>query len=110
MHSRAALKPVTKRASVSDVIPKPDGAELRPGKNRRVIPRVAVIDSLRRAHFAAQISVDPIGANTWTDLVGTGKTHKLIGYASGTVLWVHFAATFGHRRSDWCEAVRIVMP
>ena len=44
---------------------------------------MSVHDTLKRKHFAAQVSMDQA---TWTDLVGQGKTRRLSGYAAGSTL------------------------
>jgi hypothetical protein len=58
--------------------------------------------------FAAQVSPDPIG--TWTSLPGSGKSRKLSGYATGTKLWVQFAAVRRGVQSAWCTPVLVTIP
>jgi hypothetical protein len=58
--------------------------------------------------FAAQASPDPIG--TWTALPGSGKSRKLTGYASGTKLWVQFAAVRHGVQSAWSTPVLVTIP
>ncbi len=60
--------------------------------------------------FAAEVSTDPIGAGTWSSLPGTGKQRKLAGYASGTKLWVHFAAVRFGMQSAWSVPVLVTIP
>ena len=58
--------------------------------------------------FAAQVSPDPIG--TWAVLPGSGKSRKLAGYATGTKLWVQFAAVRHGVQSGWCTPVLVTIP
>jgi hypothetical protein len=57
----------------------------------------------------AEVSTDPIGAGTWTLLPGSGKQRKLSGYASGTKLWVRFAAVRYGQMSDWSVPVLLTV-
>jgi hypothetical protein len=59
--------------------------------------------------FAAEVSTDPIGPATWTSLPGAGKQRKLTG-ATGTRLWVRFAAVRYGMQSDWCTPVLVTLP
>jgi len=73
--------------------------------------RVAVAQPGRLpGHFAAEVSTDPPGANTWVVLPGSGKQRKLSGYATGTRLWVRFAAVRYGMQSDWCTPVLVTIP
>jgi hypothetical protein len=87
----------------------PEAILVRPGKERGKV-RVAVQGKGYLGQFAAQISPDPIGANTWTSLPGTGKTRQLSGYASGTKLWVQFATVRWGLQSAWCPPVMVLIP
>jgi hypothetical protein len=60
--------------------------------------------------FAAEVSPDPIGSGPWTALPGTGKSRKLLGYASGTKLWVRFAAVRRGQQSAWSTPVLVTIP
>jgi hypothetical protein len=63
-----------------------------------------------RRQYAAEWSMDPIGANTWAPLgVGHGKTRTVTG-ASGTKVWVRFATIRGQLQSDWCTPVLVTIP
>jgi hypothetical protein len=72
--------------------------------------RVAVALPGYQGQFAAEVSTDPPGANTWTVLPGSGKQRKLSGYASGTRLWVRLAAVRYGLQSDWCTPVLVTIP
>jgi hypothetical protein len=56
------------------------------------------------------MSTDPIGAATWQTLPGTGKQRRLSGYASGTRLWVRFAAVRYGVQGPWCNPVLVTIP
>jgi hypothetical protein len=60
--------------------------------------------------FAAEVSTDPFGAATWVSLPGSGKQRKLSGYATGTKLWVHFAAIRFGQQSAWSVPVLVIIP
>ena len=60
--------------------------------------------------FAAEISTDPFGAATWQALPGSGKQRRLSGYASGTRLWVRFAAVRYGQQGPWCTPVLVTIP
>jgi hypothetical protein len=87
----------------------PEALLVRPGREHGK-SRVAVQGKGYLGHFAAQVSTDPIGATTWTSLPGTGKERQLAGYASGTKLWVQFAAVRWGLQSAWCTPVMIIIP
>jgi hypothetical protein len=59
---------------------------------------------------AAEVSPDPVGANTWQPLPGSGKQRKLKGYASGTRLWVRFAPVRFGQQGAWCTPVLVTIP
>ncbi len=59
--------------------------------------------------YVAEWSPDPIGANTWTSLPGTGKSRTITG-ASGTKVWVQFARVRGQLQSAWCTPVLVTIP
>lgn len=62
-----------------------------------------------KGRYAAQWSPDPMGANTWAALPGTGKSRTITG-ASGTRVWVQFARVRGQLQSAWSAPVLIVLP
>jgi hypothetical protein len=70
--------------------------------------RVMVQGSGYLGHFAAEMSLDPIG--TWTSLPGTGKERRLSGFASGTKVWVHFATLKWGLQSAWSAPVLVIIP
>jgi hypothetical protein len=90
--------------------PQPPAALLvKTGRMRRQ----AIVTVAARGYqgqFAAQVSPDPIGNGTWTVLPGSGKSRKLTGYASGTRLWVQFAAVRRGVQSAWCTPVLVTIP
>lgn len=61
----------------------------------------------KRRHYDAEMCL--YGSDTWTRLVGTGKTHTIKG-PSGTQVWVHFATVRGELQSAWCTAVLVTIP
>jgi hypothetical protein len=75
------------------------------GQFRSVIQGVPGIQT-----FKTQISLDAVNPSTWSDVEGHGKTHTFRGYASGTHLWLRFAATRGQRTSDWSLPVLVIVP
>ena len=95
--------------SKGDPIAAPDGVKVKASKTHGSFA-VTAYDLRKRIHFAAQISVDPIGPNTWTDLPGNGKRRKLRGYPSGTLVWVRFAALRGQTRGLWGTPVSVNVP
>jgi hypothetical protein len=72
--------------------------------------RVLVAGKGKLGTFVAQASTDPIGSGTWWSLPGIGKQRKLSGYASGTRLWVQFAAVRFGMQSAWSVPVLVIMP
>jgi hypothetical protein len=61
-----------------------------------------------RLGYVAEWSPDPIG--TWTPLgVGHGKTRVVTG-ASGTKIWVRFAAVRGTTQSEWSTPTLLTIP
>ena len=62
-----------------------------------------------RRHYVVQWSLDPVGPNTWSTLVGTGKSRTLTG-ASGTHVWVRYATVRGQIQSDWGTPVLVTIP
>jgi hypothetical protein len=62
-----------------------------------------------KGKYRAEMSLDPIGPNTWAPLVGNGKQRKIVA-ASGTKVWVRFAKVHGAFQSDWSTPVLIVIP
>jgi len=73
------------------------------GKARVVVQGVGYL-----GHFVAQVSNDPIGV--FTALPGNGKERRLSGYASGTKLWVQFAAVRWGLQSAWSVPVLVTIP
>jgi hypothetical protein len=61
-----------------------------------------------RLGYVAESSPDPIG--TWTPLgVGHGKTRVVTG-ATGTKIWVRFAAVRGTTQSEWSTPTLLTIP
>jgi hypothetical protein len=61
-----------------------------------------------RLDYVAEWSPDPIG--TWSQLgTGLGKTRLVTG-ASGTKIWVRFAALRGQAQSEWSTPVLVSIP
>jgi hypothetical protein len=63
-----------------------------------------------RGTTVAEVSPDPITATSWTLMPGAGKQRKLSGYASGTRLWVRFAAVKYGQQSAWSTPVMLTIP
>jgi hypothetical protein len=63
-----------------------------------------------RGTTVAELSTDPIGPASWVLLPGSGKQRKLSGYASGTRLWVRFAAVKYGQQSAWSTPVLLTIP
>ena len=72
--------------------------------------RVAVQGNGNLGTFVAEVSPDPVGPSTWSPLPGTGKERRLSGYATGTKLWVHFAAVRWGMQSAWSVPVLLIIP
>jgi hypothetical protein len=72
--------------------------------------RVAVQGKGYLGPHVAEVSSEPVGPTTWSTLPGTGKERKLSGYASGTKLWVRFAAVRFGMQSDWSAPALVVIP
>jgi hypothetical protein len=71
------------------------------GKARVSVP------AANRGRFLAEMATDPAGP--WSSLPGTGRQRKLAG-ASGTKIWVRFAAVRYGMQSDWCTPVLVTLP
>jgi hypothetical protein len=97
------------------VIPKlspavPTSFKLRPPKHLKGYLDISVDEPAgTRGKYAAQWSPDPVGAGTWSDLPGTGKSRRVTG-ASGTKVWVRFARVRGQSQSDWSAPQLVVIP
>jgi hypothetical protein len=74
--------------------------------------RVAVDETgMPRGRYVAQRSFgDPDREDTWSDLPGVGKERRLSGYASGTWIWVRFAAVRFGMQSAWSAPTLVVIP
>lgn len=60
--------------------------------------------------YKTQICLDPTNPTNWVDVEGHGQTHTFKGYASGTHLWLRFAATRGQKTSDWSTPILVIVP
>ena len=99
---------VREPTALADALAAPDGVRVK-GSRAKGRATVTARDLRGRKHFAAQISPDPITANSWTDLPGNGKRRKLVGYTSGAVMWVRFAALRGQERGTWGTPVSVII-
>jgi hypothetical protein len=72
--------------------------------------RVSVQGKGYVGHFAAEMSLAAVTPAAWSALPGTGKERRLTGYASGTQIWVHFAAVRFGMQSDWSVPVLVTIP
>jgi hypothetical protein len=61
----------------------------------------------KRRHY--EVEICPYGADTWTRLIGHGKTRTVKG-ASGDQFWVRFATVRGDVQSEWCTPVLVTIP
>jgi hypothetical protein len=62
-----------------------------------------------RIRWAVQMSPDPVGANTWTEVYGVGKSRKITG-PSGSKVWVRFAMLRRGVPSAWGTPVLVTIP
>jgi hypothetical protein len=104
-----AFTPRGGRVPAPALVP-PDSIDIKMGKKGHGKVKVAAheIGSTRRK-YAAQMSPDPIGASTWANLPGAGKSRWLTG-KSGTSAWVRFALMYGQAQSDWSAPVLVTFP
>jgi len=72
--------------------------------------RVAVQGKGYLGHFAAEASLKPVAPSAWSTLPGTGKQRNLSGYASGTKVWVRFAAIKFGMQSAWSVPSLVTIP
>ena len=72
--------------------------------------RVSVQGTGYRGRYVAEVSPDPAGDGTWSPLPGTGHARRLVGYASGTKLWVRFATVRFAMQSEWSTPVLVTIP
>ena len=70
--------------------------------------RVSVPGKGYQGKFVAEVAQSPTGP--WSSLPGAGKSRQLSGYASGTQLWVHFAAIRYGLQGPWGTAVLVTIP
>jgi hypothetical protein len=61
------------------------------------------------AQWAVEMSTDPIGANTWVTVHGTGKS-RVISAPSGSKVWVRYAMVRGQQQSAWGEPQLVTIP
>jgi hypothetical protein len=99
--------PVVKKVVPPDV---PAGIDTIQKKGHGAV-KVAVHETgSTHGQYVAQFSPDPYGPTTWAALgTGLGRTRLVTG-ASGTKVWVRFAAVRGQLQSDWCTPVLVTIP
>ena len=101
---------VREPSSKADLLVAPDWVDATSSRTHGRFT-VTVRDALHRVHFAAQMSLEPIGPSTWIDLPGIGRRRKVVsGYPPGTRVWVRFAALLGQDRGAWGPPVSVVVP
>jgi hypothetical protein len=88
---------------------RPDAPVVVATMTKRTRVMRASVAGKTRGNFVAEASTDATPA-TWVALVGTGRSRKLAGYASGTKVWVRFAQVRYGLQSDWSAAVLVVIP
>jgi hypothetical protein len=104
-----AFTPRGARPPAPPLVP-PDSLDIKMGKKGHGKVKVAAHETGKtRRKYAAQMSPDPIGANTWATLPGAGKSRWLTG-KSGTSAWVRFALMHGQAQSDWGTPVLVTFP
>jgi hypothetical protein len=104
-----AFTPRGGRPPAPQLVP-PDFLDITMGKKGHGKVKVAAHEiGKTRRQYAAQMSPDPIGANTWANLPGAGKSRWLTG-KSGTSAWVRFALMHGQAQSDWGTPVLVTFP
>ena len=59
-------------------------------------------------NYRLEISVDPIGANTWIEVPGAHARRKLTGLVSASKYWVRFAIVRGNQQSAWSMPVSVI--
>ena len=95
---------------VAPVLEPVESIDIKMGKKGSGTARVLAHETgPTKWHYAAQSSPDPMGPNTWTDLVGDGKQRKLEG-KSGTSIWVRFARKRGDKQTEWSAPVLVTLP
>jgi hypothetical protein len=62
-----------------------------------------------RTTWIVQMSPDPIGPNTWIEVVGPGKSRTITG-ASGSKVWIRYAMVRGSQQSAWGTPVLVTIP
>jgi hypothetical protein len=90
--------------------PDPPAALLVRTGNAHGKARVSVQGKGYQGHFAAEMSLAAVTPASWSALPGTGKERRLTGYASGTQIWVRFAAVRFGMQSDWSVPVLVTIP
>lgn len=63
----------------------------------------------RRIHWVVQMSVDPVGPDTWIEVVGPGNPRTITG-PSGTRVWVRYAMVRGNQQSAWGTPTLVTIP
>jgi hypothetical protein len=104
----SVLAPLVKTQQAKPDVPGP--VVVLPGKEL-ARARVGIQQTGRLAYLTvAEVSADPPTSTSWSLLPGSGKQRKLVGYASGTRLWVRFAAVRYGQMSDWSTPVLVTIP
>jgi hypothetical protein len=86
----------------------PEGIDVhipRRGHGRATVSAQQTDD--KRRHYDAEFCL--YGQDTWTRLVGNGKTRTL-SFPTGTQVWVRFATVRGELQSEWCTPVLVTLP
>jgi hypothetical protein len=102
-----AFRPLDTTRSILGPQP-PDGIDVQiPKRGHGHVTVSARQSNDKRRHY--EVEICPYGSDTWTRLIGHGKTRTVKG-ASGDQLWVRFATVKGEVQSEWCTPVLVTIP
>ena len=91
-------------------LPVPERVDIVPPTKGKGPVKATVYETGKtRRKYAAQVSIDPYGPTTWSNLAGYGKSRKLTG-PSGSKLWIRFALVSGQRQGEWSTPVLVTFP
>jgi hypothetical protein len=62
----------------------------------------------RVSTYAAEISANPVGPDTWQPIPGVGARRTLTGYVSGGTYWLRFRSVRATAESAWSDPVAAV--
>jgi hypothetical protein len=88
----------------------PTSIDVKPGKAHGQFIATVRDAGPKARRYLAEVSLDPAGASGFTQIPGTGKSRKVAGYKSGTLLWIRFAAVSAGAQSEWSTPVSLIGP